>query len=48
METLQITNDRLNGLSPLIGNTPLQLEVTLLRTSTYQSKNTPGEHLQNF
>jgi homoserine O-succinyltransferase len=32
----------------LIGNTPLQIEVTLLRTSTYQSKNTPGEHLLNF
>ena len=32
----------------LIGNTPLQVEVTLLRTNTYESKNTPGEHLLNF
>lgn len=32
----------------LLGNTALQVEVTLLRTSTYQSKNTPEEHLLNF
>lgn len=32
----------------LLGNTPLQVEVTLLRTGTYQSKNTPEEHLLNF
>jgi homoserine O-succinyltransferase len=32
----------------LLGNTSLQVEVTLLRTSTYQSKNTPEEHLLNF
>ena len=32
----------------LLGNTALQVEVTLLRTSTHQSKNTPEEHLLNF
>jgi homoserine O-succinyltransferase/O-acetyltransferase len=32
----------------LLGNSPLQLEITLIRTSTYQSKNTPEEHLVNF
>jgi homoserine O-succinyltransferase/O-acetyltransferase len=32
----------------LLGNTPLQVEVTLLRTGSYQSKNTPEEHLLNF
>ncbi len=32
----------------LLGNTPLQVEVTLLRTRTYQSKNTPAGHLLNF
>lgn len=32
----------------LLGNTPIQVEVTLLRTGTHQSKNTPEEHLLNF
>ncbi len=32
----------------LLGNTPLQVEVTLVRTSTHQSKNTPEEHLLAF
>lgn len=32
----------------LLGNSPLQVEITLVRTSTYQSKNTPEEHLVNF
>ncbi|MCL2796644.1 MAG: homoserine O-succinyltransferase [Firmicutes bacterium] len=32
----------------LISNTPLQVEVVLLRTATYQSKNAPPEHLQAF
>jgi len=32
----------------LIGNTSLQVELTLLRTMTHQSKNTPAEHLVNF
>jgi homoserine O-succinyltransferase len=32
----------------LLGNTSVQVEVTLVRTSTYQSKNTPEEHLLNF
>jgi homoserine O-succinyltransferase/O-acetyltransferase len=32
----------------LLGNTPIQVEVSLLRTSTHQSKNTPEEHLLNF
>ncbi len=32
----------------LIGNTPLQVEVALIRTKTYTSKNTPHEHLSQF
>lgn len=32
----------------LIGNSPLQVEITLLRTATHESRNTPGEHLLSF
>lgn len=32
----------------LIGNTPLQAEVVLLKTETYKSKNTSEEHLETF
>lgn len=32
----------------LLGNTPLQTELTLLRTHSHQSKNTPEEHLLHF
>jgi homoserine O-succinyltransferase/O-acetyltransferase len=32
----------------LIGNSPLQTELTLLRTTSHQSKNTPEEHILNF
>ena len=32
----------------LLGNTPLQIEVTLLQTKTYESKNTSSEHLGSF
>lgn len=32
----------------LIGNSPLQVEVTLLRTASYESKNTAEEHLSSF
>jgi homoserine O-succinyltransferase/O-acetyltransferase len=32
----------------LLGNTSLQVDVTLLRTNSHQSKNTPEEHLLNF
>ncbi len=32
-------------LCRLIGNTPLQVDITLLHTSTYEPKNTPAEHL---
>lgn len=32
----------------LLGNTPLQVEVSFMTTSTHQSKNTPQEHLINF
>ena len=35
-------------LSRLLGNTPLQVDLTLIRTSTHQSKNTPEEHLLAF
>jgi len=32
----------------LLSNTPLQIEIELLKTSTYTSKNTSAEHLINF
>ena len=32
----------------LLSNTPLQVEAILLQTETYESKNTPVEHLQEF
>ena len=32
----------------LLSNTPLQIELELLQTSTYQSKNTSQEHLTSF
>lgn len=32
----------------LLGNTPLQTEITLLKTVTYQSKNTSEDHLESF
>ena len=35
-------------LSRLLGNTPLQIEIDLLHTSTYQSKNISEEHLLAF
>ena len=35
-------------LSRMLGNTPLQIEIELLKTSTYESKNTSAEHLLSF
>jgi len=35
-------------LSRMLGNTPLQIEIELLKTSTYESKNTSQEHLLTF
>ncbi len=35
-------------LARLLGNTPLQVELELLHTSTHESKNTPAEHLLSF
>ena len=32
----------------LLGNSPLQVDIELLQTSTYTSKNTPSEHLFKF
>ncbi len=32
----------------LIGNTPLQVEITLLRTGSYQSQNTDDDYLRTF
>lgn len=32
----------------LLANNPLQIEVDLIHTTTYASKNTPEEHLDNF
>lgn len=35
-------------ISRILGNTPLQIELTLIRTSTHQSQNTSAEHLLAF
>lgn len=35
-------------LSRLLGNTPLQVELELIHTSTYKSKNTPNEYMIAF
>ena len=35
-------------LCRLLGNTPLQVELTLIATKTYQSKNTSADHLTAF
>ncbi|MCB1120766.1 MAG: homoserine O-succinyltransferase [Verrucomicrobiae bacterium] len=35
-------------LMRLLGNTPLQVNITLLTTATYEAKNTSKEHLLNF
>ncbi len=35
-------------LSRLLGNTPLQVELTLIRTSQHESKNTSESHMQAF
>lgn len=35
-------------LSRVLGNTPLQIELTLIRTATHESKNTAQEHLLAF
>ncbi|MEG1742948.1 MAG: homoserine O-succinyltransferase [Clostridia bacterium] len=32
----------------LLSNTPLQIDITFLATATYESKNTPHEHLTTF
>lgn len=35
-------------LARLLGNTPLQVELTLLQTATYEAKNTSSDHLLAF
>ena len=35
-------------LSRLLGNTPLQVNLELMHTTTHVSKNTPQEHLLSF
>lgn len=35
-------------LARLLGNTPLQVELELMHTSTHQARNTPPEHLLSF
>lgn len=37
-----------NQLLSLLGNSPLQIEITLLKTQSYESKNTPKSHLDSF
>ena len=45
MPTKEVTEAQ---LLRVIGNTPLQVEVTLLRTATHQSRNTSSTHLASF
>ncbi len=45
MPTKEVTEAQ---LLRVIGNTPLQVEVALLRTATHQSRNTPSTHLASF
>lgn len=35
-------------ISRILGNTPLQIELTLIRTKTHKTKNIPEEHLLSF
>jgi homoserine O-succinyltransferase len=35
-------------IARVVGSTPLQIEMTLLNTGTYKSKNTPEKHLLDF
>ena len=35
-------------LSRLLGNTPLQVELTLVRTASHESRNTPEQHMLTF
>lgn len=37
-----------NQLLSLLGNSPLQIEITLLKTKSYESKHTPKSHLDSF
>lgn len=37
-----------NQLLSLLGNSPLQVEITLLKTKSYESKHTPKSHLDSF
>ncbi|TQR60280.1 homoserine O-succinyltransferase [Campylobacter troglodytis] len=37
-----------NQLLSLLGNSPLQIEVSFLKTKSYESKNTPKSHLDSF
>lgn len=37
-----------NQLLSLLGNSPLQIELSFLRTKTYEGKNTPQSHLDKF
>ncbi|MBR3751360.1 MAG: homoserine O-succinyltransferase [Clostridia bacterium] len=45
MPTKEVTETQ---LLRLIGNTPLQVDITLLHPASYTSKNTPPEHLNSF
>ena len=35
-------------LMRMLGNTPLQINISLMRTKSYESKNTPKSHLDSF
>ena len=45
MPTKEVTETQ---LLRLIGNTPLQVDVTLLRTASYQARNVSSAHLDTF
>ncbi|MDR2046816.1 MAG: homoserine O-succinyltransferase [Clostridiales bacterium] len=48
LNLMPIKIDAETQLLRLLGNTPLQVNVTLLRTGSYKSRNTSEEHLDRF
>lgn len=48
LNLMPIKIDTETQLLRLLGNTPLQVDVELMQTMTYTSKNTPSEHLLKF
>ncbi|MGE5398538.1 MAG: homoserine O-acetyltransferase MetA [Chitinophagales bacterium] len=48
LNLMPVKNVTETQLLRLLSNTPLQLEIVLLRPENHTSKNTPAEHLSNF